>query len=137
MEVKCKACDGAGTSNWCVNGTFKTCDVCGGTGHVEYPMMSMNGDEYTGEWERHECEECNGTGEIDEYKLSLDFQKFFPDMVRNSREFYIRTCPTEKLVDIIYDLIRWNKPIHGVFMDNTDAENKKFIKMWLQGEYKE
>lgn len=64
MEVKCKACDGSGTSNWCVNGTFKTCDVCGGTGHVEYPMMSMNGDEYTGEWERHECEVCGGTGEI-------------------------------------------------------------------------
>ena len=84
-----------------------------------------------------ECKKCHGTGEIDEYKLSLDFQKFFPDRVRNSREFYIRTCPTEKLVDIIYDLIRWNKPIHGVFMDNTDAENKKFIKMWLQGEYKE
>lgn len=63
MEMKCKACDGMGTSNWCINGTFKTCEVCGGTGHVEFPMMSMNGDEYTGEWEQHECDACNGTGQ--------------------------------------------------------------------------
>ena len=33
--MKCKACDGTGTSNWCVNGTFKTCEYCNGTGEVE------------------------------------------------------------------------------------------------------
>lgn len=63
--MKCKACGGTGTSNWCVNGTFKTCEVCGGTGYVESPMMTMNGDEYTGEWEQHECEMCGGTGEVE------------------------------------------------------------------------
>ena len=40
------------------------CPECGGTGYAVYPMMSMNGDEYTGEWEQHECEFCNGTGEV-------------------------------------------------------------------------
>ena len=42
------------------------CSECGGTGKVEFPMMSMNGDEYTGEWEQHECEACGGTGEIEQ-----------------------------------------------------------------------
>ena len=44
------------------------CPICGGTGKVVHPMMSMNGDEYTGEWEQHECEACNGTGELAEQK---------------------------------------------------------------------
>lgn len=33
--MKCKYCDGTGTSNWCVNGCFKPCDYCDGTGEVE------------------------------------------------------------------------------------------------------
>ena len=33
--MKCKYCDGTGTTNWCVNGTFLNCPHCGGTGEVE------------------------------------------------------------------------------------------------------
>ena len=33
--MKCKYCDGTGTTNWCVNGTFLNCPRCGGTGEVE------------------------------------------------------------------------------------------------------
>lgn len=33
--MKCKHCDGTGTTNWCVNGTFINCPHCGGTGEVE------------------------------------------------------------------------------------------------------
>lgn len=33
--MKCKHCDGTGTTNWCVNGTFKECPYCGGTGEVD------------------------------------------------------------------------------------------------------
>ena len=33
--MKCKYCDGTGTSNWCVNGTFKPCEYCNGKGEVE------------------------------------------------------------------------------------------------------
>ena len=41
------------------------CKFCDGSGKVVHPMMSMNGDEYTGEWEQHECEACNGTGVVE------------------------------------------------------------------------
>jgi RecJ-like exonuclease len=33
--MKCKHCDGTGTTNWCINGTFKECPYCGGTGEVD------------------------------------------------------------------------------------------------------
>ena len=48
------------------------CPECDGTGKVVYPMMSMNGDEYTGEWEQHECEMCGGTGEVEQTKEKHD-----------------------------------------------------------------
>lgn len=47
------------------------CPECDGTGKVVHPMMSMNGDEYTGEWEQHECEACNGTGKVK--KTNFDY----------------------------------------------------------------
>ena len=33
--MKCKICGGTGTSNTCVNGTFKPCTFCNGTGEYE------------------------------------------------------------------------------------------------------
>ena len=33
--MKCPVCDGTGTSNTCVNGTFKPCTFCDGTGEYE------------------------------------------------------------------------------------------------------
>lgn len=30
--MKCRYCDGTGTSNSCVNGTFEPCSACDGTG---------------------------------------------------------------------------------------------------------
>lgn len=33
--MKCKLCGGTGTSNTCVNGTFKPCSFCDGTGEYE------------------------------------------------------------------------------------------------------
>lgn len=33
--MKCKICGGTGTSNTCVNGTFKPCTFCDGTGEYE------------------------------------------------------------------------------------------------------
>ena len=33
--MKCKYCNGTGTSNTCVNGTFKPCSFCDGTGEYE------------------------------------------------------------------------------------------------------
>ena len=37
--MKCKYCDGTGTSNWCINGTFQTCAYCNGSGE-EKPMTN-------------------------------------------------------------------------------------------------
>lgn len=43
-EVKiCKHCDGTGTSNWCINGTFLTCEYCNGTGILD--ESEVNNDE--------------------------------------------------------------------------------------------
>ena len=33
--MKCKVCGGTGTSNTCVNGTFKPCTFCDGTGEFD------------------------------------------------------------------------------------------------------
>jgi hypothetical protein len=33
--MKCKYCNGTGTTNWCVNGTFVDCPYCGGTGEIK------------------------------------------------------------------------------------------------------
>lgn len=32
--MRCRMCGGTGTSNICVNGTFKPCAYCGGSGKV-------------------------------------------------------------------------------------------------------
>ena len=38
--MKCKHCNGTGTTNWCVNGTFVDCPYCGGTGVMEGNMTN-------------------------------------------------------------------------------------------------
>ena len=38
----CKYCKGTGTSNICVNGTFKPCSACNGTGIEEEPQEQTN-----------------------------------------------------------------------------------------------
>lgn len=60
------------------------CKNCDGTGKVVNPMMSMNGDEYTGEWEQHECEACNGTGKVP-----------------MTNEEWLRQCTTEQLAEFL------------------------------------
>ena len=35
IYAKCKHCDGTGTTNWCINGTFVDCPYCGGSGEME------------------------------------------------------------------------------------------------------
>ena len=62
------------------------CKFCDGSGKVVHPMMSMNGDEYTGEWEQHECEMCGGNGEIE---------------VKMTNEEWLRSCNTEQLAEWI------------------------------------
>ena len=71
--MKCKTCNGLGRTKATefvgvdegLREVVILCPACGGTGKVVHPMMSMNGDEYTGEWEQHECEVCDGTGVVE------------------------------------------------------------------------
>ena len=72
----------------------------------------------------------------EKYLPRLDFVKLFPENVRKSREFYIRMCSSEEMVNLIFELINWNKIIPGVTMENTDDENKKLITKWLQEEHR-
>ena len=39
--MKCKHCNGTGTTNWFVNGTFLDCPYCGGTGEMEMEMTNF------------------------------------------------------------------------------------------------
>lgn len=83
--MKCKTCNGLGRTKATefagvdegLREVVILCPTCGGTGKVVHPMMNMNGDEYTGEWEQHECEACDGTGVVEplteeEWLKSLD-----------------------------------------------------------------
>ena len=77
--MKCPMCDGTGTSNTCVNGTFKPCSFCDGTGEFD-------------------------PNEVDRFN-AVDFIKVM-EMVKKpmTNEEYIRTCSTEELAKLIYKI---------------------------------
>ena len=108
------------------------CSECGGTGKVEFPMMSMNGDEYTGEWEQHECEVCNGTGEVQERtKIKCDDCKFEPECADygwlgckkftpapsepQTNDEWRKTCSAEEFAEWIEDVTMWAAKEQGSF----------------------
>ena len=115
--MKCKTCNGLGRTKATefvgvdegLREVVILCPACGGTGIVVHPMMSMNGDEYTGEWEQHECEMCGGTGEI-----------------QQTEQEYIQTCNTEQLAEVLFS---WYK------LGRLDVINKhtELKKDWLIG----
>ena len=61
--MKCKYCNGIGTTNWCVNGTFVDCPYCGGTGEIEIEMTNE-------EW-RKTCSAEEFTEELAKVVLDL------------------------------------------------------------------
>ena len=75
------------------------CPECDGTGKVVHPMMSMNGDEYTGEWEQHDCEACNGTGEYEPFDADIELDKLYPTELTN--EEHLKSLDTEQLAEWI------------------------------------
>ncbi|SDC49999.1 hypothetical protein SAMN04487864_108155 [Succiniclasticum ruminis] len=85
--MKCKICGGTGTSNTCVNGTFKPCTFCDGTGEYEPFDADIELDKLDSEPQTNEewfcglsteekakffkeisekCTNCGGTIEFDE-----------------------------------------------------------------------
>ena len=92
--MKCPMCDGTGTSNTCVNGTFKPCSFCDGTGEFD-------------------------PNEVDRFN-AVDVIKVM-EMVKKpmTNEEWLHTLNTEQLAeflwnythDIIFDYERIRNPI--------------------------
>ena len=59
--MKCKYCNGTGTSNTCVNGTFKPCTFCDGTGEYEPFDLDVELDKLypTEQTEKEYIQTCN------------------------------------------------------------------------------
>ena len=85
------------------------CPVCGGDGSVPYPLDYENGL-----FDEDVCRRCQGTGEV------------------MSREEYIRVCSSDKLADLIYDLL-WNRQRFG---DLGNIKDLAVVREWLQEEYR-
>ena len=77
--AKCPMCDGMGTSNTCVNGTFKPCSFCGGTGEVKDNL----------------CETCGTICPFDDEHLECD------NYTPLTNEGWLRTATTEQLAECI------------------------------------
>ena len=130
--MKCKTCNGLGRTKATefvgvdegLREVVILCPACGGTGKVVHPMMSMNGDEYTGEWEQHECEACNGTGVVEpltneEWRRTCsteEFAKWLSDTLyacmRCGMNCHVGYCPFDKCIIDKEDALGWLKEIH-------------------------
>ena len=88
--MKCKYCNGIGTTNWCVNGTFVDCPYCGGTGEIEIEMTNE-------EW-RKTCSAEEFTEEL--AKVVLDLVAWNndpkPSEVRNILKAWLKQNHTPK-----------------------------------------
>ena len=82
--MKCPICDGAGTSNTCVNGTFKPCSFCGGTGEVKDNL----------------CETCGTICPFDDEHLECD------NYTPLTNEGWLRTATTEQLAEWIASVVQ-------------------------------
>ena len=78
--MKCKICGGTGTSNTCVNGTFKPCTFCDGTGEYEPFDADIELDKLDSEPQTNE-----------EWRKTCSTEEF-----------------TEELAKVVLDLVSWN-----------------------------
>lgn len=118
--MKCPICDGMGTSNTCVNGTFKPCSFCGGTGEVKDNL----------------CETCGTICPFDDEHLECD------NYTPLTNEGWLRTATTEQLAEYLastFDLC--GAGCHHCFLANvclTKAKNgncltqEQMIVEWLK-----
>lgn len=102
------------------------CNICGGAGYVVHPMMSMNGDEYTGEWEQHECEVCGGTGEYEPFDVDVELDKLYP--TEQTNEEWLRNLSFNEFARVLYCMI-----ING----ERIRPDLAYIKKWLKEKHKD
>ena len=92
--MKCPICDGMGTSNTCVNGTFKPCSFCNGTSEVMTDDIKIK------------CDDCKFVENCVDYGWQ-DCKKFTqkPSEPQTEQE-YLQTCNTEQLAEFLIASIK-------------------------------
>ena len=111
--MKCKYCDGTGTSNICVNGTFKPCSFCDGTGEFD-------------------------PNEVDRFN-AVDFIKVM-EMVKKpmTNEEWLKQCTTEQLANVFFEYRYANAtPRQKLWMSASEKCIKTDIVEWLKQLHKE
>ena len=114
--MKCPVCDGTGTSNTCVNGTFKPCTFCDGTGEVKDNL----------------CETCGTICPFDDEHLECD------NYTPLTNEGWLRTATTEQLANVFFEYRYANAtPRQKLWMSASEKCIKTDIVEWLKQLHKE
>ena len=114
--MKCPICDGMGTSNTCVNGTFKPCSFCGGTGEVKDNL----------------CETCGTICPFDDEQLECD------NYTPLTNEGWLRTATTEQLANVFFEYRYANaNPRQKLWMSASEECIKTDIVAWLKQPHKD
>ena len=103
--MKCKICGGTGTSNTCVNGTFKPCSFCDGTGEVKDNL----------------CETCGTICPFDDEHLECD------NYTPLTNEGWLRTATTEQLAEFLTKFILDDKRFRMTMVGGVNE-----TKLWLK-----
>ncbi len=116
--MECPYCNGTGTSNICVNGTFKTCTYCNGTGEGfkcpkcgEFAYLSNWGSlfDHNYAWFNIECEKCGyrADGGTDPQKAKEMFVNGIGNIPKPlTEQEYLQTCNTKQLAEFIDEIAR-------------------------------
>ena len=114
--MKCKFCDGTGTSNTCVNGTFKPCPACDGTGEYEPFDADVELDKlYPPEHTNEEWLDRKSTKEKAEWLFKLTYKCYWcgREYTPRSQSLYNeKECPFKKCMKDKKDFEKWLKEIY-------------------------
>lgn len=121
--AKCPICDGMGTSNTCVNGTFKPCSFCDGTGEVKDNL----------------CETCGTICPFDDEHLECD------NYTPLTNEGWLRTATTEQLAEFLADELNdvVERVLEGVWSNDGDTDRDEYYQRqtdvleWLKQPHRE
>lgn len=111
--MKCPICGGMGTSNTCVNGTFKPCSFCDGAGEVKDNL----------------CETCGTICPFDDEHLECD------NYTPLTNEGWLRKATTEQLAEWIEKMIDCDYCPAKKLCKKQPC--KKQIEMWLKQPHSE
>lgn len=114
--MKCKYCDGTGTSNTCVNGTFKPCTFCDGTGEYEPFDADIELDKLDSEPQTNEeWLDRKSTKEKAEWLFKLTYKCYWCGREYTPRSpslYNEKECPFKKCMKDKKDFEKWLKQPH-------------------------